>query len=241
MLSAVLTSLCNNEVINRLPSCQHGPSFVVFSPAQLFKTNRYDLSFCVFKEHIFIWSTLKQIFLSITVELLLLYLLSVLRYTCLVEAKNHYSSLIFIPEGNTKSEGCLSQPDEVFWRKIGQSVELPCTISSRCSGRGWQYEWLTCKERACFHLKLHKYPQKYKLNNASLQITTLHANDSGIYHCAAVSGGHQAQGSQHVGLGTTLVVRGRRENQFWIKICLKCCEFNWFNVTDWFPFTFRKR
>ncbi|XP_075880358.1 immunoglobulin superfamily member 6 isoform X2 [Nelusetta ayraudi] len=113
-----------------------------------------------------------------------------------------------LTEGNTNSKSCnLSQPDEVLWRKIGQSVELPCAISSGCSGTGWQYEWLTCKESVCFRLKLPEYPQKYKLNKASLQITALLANDSGIYHCAAVSGGHQAQGSQHVGLGTTLVVR----------------------------------
>lgn len=36
-----------------LPSCQHGSSALVFSPAQLFKTNRYDLSYCLPKEDFF--------------------------------------------------------------------------------------------------------------------------------------------------------------------------------------------
>lgn len=112
-----------------------------------------------------------------------------------------------VTEGITNSASCLSQPDEVFWRKIGQSVELPCTVSSSCSGRLWQYEWLTCKESVCFSLELRENPPKYRLSGASLHITGLHVNDSGIYHCAAVSGGPRAQGSQHVGLGTTLVVR----------------------------------
>lgn len=140
---------------------------------------------------------------------------------------NHYSSLFLLPEGCTNSESCLSQPAEVFWRKTGQSVDLPCTISSPCSGSRWQYEWLACKEQRCYQLKLHENPQKYQPNGASLHITTLQANDSGIYHCAAVSGQQQAnQGCQHVGLGTTLMVRGRRDYQFIAKVCLRTKEAN---------------
>lgn len=198
----------------------------MFSPAQLFKTNRYDLSYSVLKEHIFHLVT-SETNLLVNNSPAIAYVLNFLYYDTLVWWRLKPLRLTLIPEGNTNSESCnLSQPDEVLWKKIGQSVELPCAISSGCSGTGWQYEWLTCKESVCFRLKLPEYPQKYKLNKASLQITALHANDSGIYHCAAVSGGHQAQGSQHVGLGTTLVVRGRRENQFRIKICLLSCQFN---------------
>lgn len=117
----------------------------------------------------------------------------------------------FTPAGSTNSDGCLSQPSEVLWRKIGQSVDLLCAIGAQCSGRDWKYEWLTCRESSCFSVKAHENPHKYKLNGASLHIAALRANDSGIYHCAVVSAGDQTQGAQHVGLGTMLVVKGRRE------------------------------
>ncbi|XP_056870356.1 immunoglobulin superfamily member 6 isoform X3 [Takifugu flavidus] len=48
---------------------------------------------------------------------------------------------------------------------------------------------------------------KYKLDGASLQISALHTNDSGIYHCAAALRGKPRRGMQHVGPGTTLVVK----------------------------------
>lgn len=117
--------------------------------------------------------------------------------------------MMLIPGGSANSDSCLSQPDEVLWKKIGESVDLPCDFSARCSGPKWKYEWLLCKETFCFGVNLRENLDKYKVNGASLHITALHANDSGIYHCAAVSAG--GQGSQHVGLGTTLVVKGRRE------------------------------
>lgn len=150
-----------------------------------------------------------------------------------------YGSAIIIPGGSTNPESCLSQPDEVLWRKTGQSVDLPCAISAQCSGPNWKYEWLTCKERFCFSVELHEKLDKYKLDGASLHITALRANDSGIYHCAAVSAG--GQGSQHVGLGTTLVVKGRRGKK--IASVLKnqlICQWNQLNVTDWSLSTFRK-
>lgn len=159
-----------------------------------------------------IWATVKlpveQSFLSPIIQLRSNFTLFRFYQTLFARGWNNHNSPLLILVGITNSDSCLSQPDQVFWRKIGQSVELPCTISAGCSGRGWKYEWFLCKESSCRSVKLHENPHKYKLNGASLHVTALQANDSGIYHCAAVSAG--GQGSQHVGLGTTLVVKGRR-------------------------------
>lgn len=189
-----------------LPSCRHGSSALVFSPAQLFKTHRYDLSYCLPKEDTFHLVTCgtKLLQLALITNFLLYHIMP-------GRGWNNYNSPILIPVGSTNSESCLTQTDEVFWRKIGESVDLPCTISAPCSGQDWMYYWLLCKESFCSSVKLHENLHKYKLNGASLHVTALHANDSGIYHCAAVSPGGKGQGSQHVGLGTTLVVKGKRE------------------------------
>lgn len=113
-----------------------------------------------------------------------------------------------------KADCCLSQPNNVIWQKIGQSTVLPCTPSSHCSTKDWKYEWFSFKEKRHIRLKVLENPEKYRLEGASLHINSLHMNDSGIYHCAAVFLGAPAKGGQHVGPGTTLVVRGKRE---------KCC------------------
>lgn len=119
---------------------------------------------------------------------------------------------LFIAESLGNTGGCLSQPKEVIWQKTGQSVTLPCEISSHCSANKWKYQWFTFKEKSCFRVKLHENRTKYKLNGASLHINSLHANDSGIYHCAVESHEEPVPGSQHVGPGTTLIVRGKRDN-----------------------------
>nr|XP_046271142.1 uncharacterized protein si:ch211-139g16.8 isoform X2 [Scatophagus argus] len=118
-----------------------------------------------------------------------------------------YLSVIESMEKMGKAESCLSQPNKVIWQKIGQSVVLPCFVSSHCSAKDWRYEWFSFKENSHFHLKLLDNPLKYRLEGASLHINSLHANDSGIYHCAAVSDGEPAPGAQHVGPGTTLVMK----------------------------------
>lgn len=129
----------------------------------------------------------------------------------------------------------------MIWQKTGQSVTLPCKISSHCSANKWQYQWFTFKEKSCFRLKLHENHVKYKLNGASLHIGSLHANDSGIYHCAVESQGEPVRGSQHVGPGTTLIVRGKRDNYVKrLDTDVLMCRLRW-SWTDSFSFTCRSK
>lgn len=152
---------------------------------------------------------------------------------------------LFIPESMEEAERCLSQPNEVIWQKTGASVVLPCTASSQCSSKGFQYEWLVFKEDLYLRLNLSDSPSKYILDGGSLHIKSLNANDSGIYHCAAVSHGVQAPGSQHVGFGTTLVVNGKcllrgKKKKKLLKgqtQVFGCVKMNW---DDRFSFVFRK-
>ncbi|XP_073351376.1 uncharacterized protein [Pagrus major] len=110
-----------------------------------------------------------------------------------------------VTESREEAESCLSQPDEMIWKQTGEDVLLRCTVTtSLCSDNDLQFEWFLVKENT--HLRLND-PLKYVLSGASLHISSLHVNDSGIYHCAAVTHGDSASGSQHVGLGTALAVR----------------------------------
>lgn len=125
---------------------------------------------------------------------------------------------MFFPDGIDKAEDCVSSPKKVIWKKTGESVTLSCTNKNPCLDNDWRYEWFIFKENSHVRLMLQEN-HKYKLEGASLYINSLLANDSGIYHCAAASVRGTARGSQHVGLGTTLVVRGRRDNHFCLGLC----------------------
>ncbi|CAJ1074991.1 immunoglobulin superfamily member 6 isoform X1 [Xyrichtys novacula] len=130
-----------------------------------------------------------------------------------------------VRESNERENNCLSQPVKVIWRKSGQSVVLPCNINSHCSTSNMRYVWFSFKEDTHHPLVLQSDSPKYNLNGASLHIKSLHANDSGIYHCAAESTGEPAQGKQHVALGTTLVVRDKvnlmvRDVLLWLSFAL---------------------
>lgn len=105
-------------------------------------------------------------------------------------------------------EGCLSQTNKMIWRKTGQSVFLKCSLSSICLARGLQFEWFAFKENVHLPLNVIKNPHKYSLDKASLNIKSLHTNESGIYYCAVFSG-YKAPGTPYVALGTTLVVTGK--------------------------------
>uniref|UniRef100_A0A3B4U6D1 Ig-like domain-containing protein n=1 Tax=Seriola dumerili TaxID=41447 RepID=A0A3B4U6D1_SERDU len=104
------------------------------------------------------------------------------------------------------AEGCLTQPVKEIWRKVGQDAVVPCNVSLHCSATGLHYEWFVFKETSHPRLNLRN-PVKYSLDGAFLHIRSLNANDSGIYHCAAVWPGQPANGTQHVGVGTTLIVK----------------------------------
>ncbi|XP_033500061.2 uncharacterized protein LOC117268023 [Epinephelus lanceolatus] len=111
-----------------------------------------------------------------------------------------------LPVIESMEKSCLSQPNKVIWKKTGHSADLRCTVRSPCVADDFHYEWFVFKERKHFCLNLNN-SAKYSLNKASLHIKLLQVNDSGIYHCAAASSGSSASGAQHVGMGTTLVVR----------------------------------
>lgn len=104
-------------------------------------------------------------------------------------------------------------------RKAGGTVVLQCNVSSFCSGSNQIYEWFAFTENSHHRLNLSANPLKYSLYGASLQITSLSTNDSGIYHCATASA-EQTAGRQHVGPGTVLRVGGKFET--W-STCLDGC------------------
>ncbi|XP_061568906.1 immunoglobulin superfamily member 6 [Cololabis saira] len=116
--------------------------------------------------------------------------------------------LAYLPgtESLEKTERCLTQPNYIIWHKTGQSAVLPCTIRSDCSAEVIRFEWFVFKESEHFRLHLDS---KYSLKGASLHINSLNVNDSGIYYCAAVTHSAGSCCKESVGLGTTLVVRGR--------------------------------
>uniref|UniRef100_A0A3Q2ZKV5 Ig-like domain-containing protein n=1 Tax=Hippocampus comes TaxID=109280 RepID=A0A3Q2ZKV5_HIPCM len=118
-----------------------------------------------------------------------------------------------IPSGMAQPDGCLLQPRRVIWRELGQDAVIQCSVRPNCSSERLHYRWFAFERRSHGRLNLAHNHHKYILHGATLQIMSLNANDSGIYFCAATTWGEPAPGAQHVGLGTTLVVKGK-ENFF---------------------------
>ncbi|XP_029913356.1 uncharacterized protein LOC115363346 isoform X1 [Myripristis murdjan] len=98
----------------------------------------------------------------------------------------------------------FSLPNEVIWRKTGQSASVPCTLS--CSAHGMKFQWFAFKENFHHQVNLDTMPPKYSLEGASLHIMSLNTNDSGTYHCAVIFE-IKGSGTQMIGSGTTLVVK----------------------------------
>ncbi|XP_029998291.1 uncharacterized protein LOC115425004 [Sphaeramia orbicularis] len=133
-----------------------------------------------------------------------------------------YFLLIYLPVTESMDKTvCLSQP-KVVWRKTEQSAVLSCTVHSNCSDTGLQYRWFVFRKDT--HSEVHDSPPKCVLNGPTLHINSLDVTDSGIYHCAAVSLDREPEaGRQHIGLGTTLVVREKtkvRHILLWLSFIL---------------------
>ncbi|XP_051905519.1 uncharacterized protein si:ch211-139g16.8 isoform X1 [Hippocampus zosterae] len=111
------------------------------------------------------------------------------------------------PKGMAQPDGCLLQPRSVIWRELGQDAVIQCSVRPNCLSERLHYRWFAFERRSHGRLNLAHNHHKYILHGATLQIMSLNANDSGIYFCAATSWGEPAPGAQHVGLGTTLVVK----------------------------------
>ncbi|XP_077590384.1 uncharacterized protein LOC144208428 isoform X2 [Stigmatopora nigra] len=114
----------------------------------------------------------------------------------------------FFPSGMTATQSCLTQPSQLIWREPGRDIEIQCGVSSDCSSVGLHYRWFVFQHRSHGRLNLSRHNRhKYNLHGSTLQLMDLKPNDSGIYYCAATSPGKQMPGAQHIGMGTTLVVK----------------------------------
>lgn len=102
----------------------------------------------------------------------------------------------------------LHQPDDIIWRIGGQSASLPCNIGYD-TNRNIDFLWFVFKQDAHHSVDLMTQQHKYSLERNSLNINSLQANDSGVYHCAALFREVVCSGAQEIGQGTTLVVRGK--------------------------------
>ncbi|XP_041735220.1 immunoglobulin superfamily member 6 [Coregonus clupeaformis] len=100
----------------------------------------------------------------------------------------------------------LHQPDEVIWRIGGQTASLPCNIVYD-TNMEIDLIWFVFKEDAHHSVDLMTQQHKYSLERNALNINSLQANDSGVYHCAALFKNVVCSGAQEIGQGTTLVVR----------------------------------
>ncbi|XP_019906860.1 immunoglobulin superfamily member 6 isoform X2 [Esox lucius] len=100
------------------------------------------------------------------------------------------------------------QPDEVMWQVSDQSGSLPCTITTN-STKPIEIRWFVFSEHSYHLVDLDTYSYKYRLEKQALNINSLQANDSGIYHCAAFLSDMACSGAQTIGQGTTVLVKER--------------------------------
>uniref|UniRef100_A0A8C7K4J1 Ig-like domain-containing protein n=1 Tax=Oncorhynchus kisutch TaxID=8019 RepID=A0A8C7K4J1_ONCKI len=125
---------------------------------------------------------------------------------------------LFTPVIMENKENChpglsLHQPDDIIWRIGGQSASLPCNIVYD-TNRNIDFLWFVFKQDAHHSVDLMTQQHKYSLERNSLNINSLQANDSGVYHCAALFRDVVCSGAQEIGQGTTLVVREKEIQHF---------------------------
>ncbi|XP_020788267.1 immunoglobulin superfamily member 6 isoform X2 [Boleophthalmus pectinirostris] len=100
-----------------------------------------------------------------------------------------------------EEKGCLKQPQEIIYRNMERSVDIPCIVSNDCLDL--EYKWFVFKENN--HFELNTEMPNYSLNGASLNIKFLNLSDSGVYYCAVISSHNPA--TQYIAEGTTVVVK----------------------------------
>lgn len=130
----------------------------------------------------------------------------------IIYIKHNFKSNLFVAESTENEPSCLSQPEMIF-RKTEQSVVLTCNVLN-CSSESLHYQWFVFRDKHHFRLTL---TSRHSLDGASLQINSLNTSDSGIYHCAINSTSKTECCRHHVGLGTTLVVKGKEVLKGWLQ------------------------
>nr|XP_006637293.1 PREDICTED: immunoglobulin superfamily member 6 [Lepisosteus oculatus] len=109
------------------------------------------------------------------------------------------------------ADGCsvqVSQPGEMSVVEDTSSVTIPCAVTAPgCPGHRSVY-WFVFRASSHEQLQLHTHG-KYAPQGDSLDISPVHANDSGVYYCGIAFSGSTAPGARSTGKGTVLLVRGR--------------------------------
>ncbi|KAM8824391.1 uncharacterized protein ACB058_020646 isoform 2-T2 [Synchiropus picturatus] len=111
-----------------------------------------------------------------------------------------------LTESVTQAENCIFQRSTPIWKKTGHDVNLTCKVKENCFISDLDFQWFIFKEDSHFLLS-NKHDPRFTFSGASLIIKSTNANDSGIYHCAALERGGAKSGAQYVGTGSTLVVK----------------------------------
>ncbi|XP_076853408.1 uncharacterized protein LOC143508631 [Brachyhypopomus gauderio] len=108
----------------------------------------------------------------------------------------------------------VDQPKLLFG-KVHQSVSIPChaTVLSCTSGSPTLKRlWYVFKKDSHFQLDTDGQPLKYRLEDYHLSVSSLSADDNGVYYCAVTLNdtlNSPNRGMQAFGSGTTVTVKER--------------------------------
>ncbi|XP_053707816.1 uncharacterized protein si:ch211-139g16.8 isoform X2 [Synchiropus splendidus] len=111
-----------------------------------------------------------------------------------------------LTESVTQAENCIFQRPTPIWKKTGHDANLTCKVKENCFTSDLDFQWFIFKEDSHFLLS-NKHDPRFTFSGSSLIIKSTNANDSGIYHCAALERGGAKSGAQYVGTGSILVVK----------------------------------